>query len=53
MTVSFRWAWREVRVEKAEVQAPFGRPWIGLIILKCEDVNGFHVALEGASGEIL
>jgi len=41
ITVSFRWAWREVRVEKTEAQALFGRPWIGMIILKCEDINGF------------
>jgi len=31
-----RHAWR-----KPKLRHPFRRPWIGMIILKCEDVNGF------------
>ena len=45
--MSFRWDGREARVEKTEDQALFGRPWIGMIVLKCEDVNGFMWLWEG------
>jgi hypothetical protein len=44
ITVYFIWAGRKVRVEKTEVKAPFGRPWIESIILKREDINGLDVA---------
>ena len=53
ITVAVRWAGHEMRVEKTEAQSPFWRQWIGMIILKCKDVNAFHVACEGASGENL